>query len=195
LYICDVPLLLETYMYKKSPLCTNFYTDCEQIPKMSMSRILEEDNSEDNDLGKVARICSAHCVGSNKGDSGDDKDGLQLWLDIEYQCVGKYIKETVNKDVDKIPLLNSRGVLEMDSKAQFVVQKTNYSQIFRTSAGLWSSLIAVIGLWIGYFIGRQISRMKSIKSVRGVLYSSLPTSADDGSINHEKSVNFRSPTL
>lgn len=139
---------------------------------------------EDNDLGKVARICSQHCSASSSGDglnSSPGKDGLQLWLDIEYQCVGRYMTTTIKRSPEE-QVARRLSILP-------------YSHLSKSSASLISSILALIGLWCGYFIGRKLSRRS--KSVRGVLYSSVPTADDEsrdrGSINNEKAINFRLP--
>mmetsp|Transcript_17358 Transcript_17358/g.15651 ORF Transcript_17358/g.15651 Transcript_17358/m.15651 type:complete len:160 (-) Transcript_17358:43-522(-) len=103
---------------------------------------------EDNLLGIKSRACaSSYC---------QSKDNLDLWFDIEWRCHGQYLQDPV-----AIPL--RRKLLDDDK----VVDVTLISRVY---VGLICSVSSVLGIIIGYKLGKQY-----IYKSDNIQYSEIPT--------------------
>lgn len=125
---------------------------------------------EDNDLGLATRSCSSSYCNS--------KDSLELWLAIEFQCVGQYVEEPLTPSyAAKYPATVQR--IEIEDYAQAI------PFITRHLFGIMCSIVALVGLWIGYFLGRFLSGKKM-----SIIYSPVSTSEDTVTFSREKDISF-----
>lgn len=106
---------------------------------------------EDNDLGIVARECTAKFC--------KDKDSLEVWLSVEYYCVGQYMSEplTANNDYDRKLSISSTTDISY-----------TYSKGARALSGLFCLISGLFGLIVGFQYGRKIDKLSEFR------YSQLP---------------------
>jgi hypothetical protein len=129
---------------------------------------------EDNDLGQATRYCSANYCNS--------KDSLELWLAIEFQCIGQFIDEPLTPSYAS-RTASSSNVIRVETATD--TEAKGSSSISRHSIGIICSIIALAGLWIGYYVGRLVSG----KARWPIRYSPVSTS-DDMHATSEKEVLF-----
>jgi hypothetical protein len=118
----------------------------------------------DNDLGQIASQCSRYC---------SQKDGLELWLSIEWHCHNKYAitnakpyaSNTVRR---KLNSLKSR-------------RKLSTGLLFNWSgstSGIVCAILSIIGTIIGIIIGRNLKPIIAFRSKEHE-YSQLSTDDTD----------------
>lgn len=106
---------------------------------------------EDNELGITARACAAKFC--------EEKDSLELWLAVEYQCYGQYLLDPLVEPSERRRILSTSRNLSSPK-----------GKVSRVGLGVICAVSSLFGLATGYYFSR------SIKKSKNQIYTLIPTS-------------------